>query len=118
MSNDTAKNEARSRTCKNSGATPRYVVDSAWSWMNDNTTLYKGNNASDCMVAAYIAGMSEIINSVKFDLLPACTDALAAVSKCLNDDGDRCAPNMGDFVSVANALTIIDDFYSRVNRNT
>jgi hypothetical protein len=91
------------------------VVNSAHNWLQENAKMYRGNNASDCMINAYAAGMSEIIEGLKFDLLPACTKALESVSKCLSDDGERCAPNMDDFVYIANALTIIDDFYQRVN---
>ncbi len=108
----------KSETSKRSTATACYVIDSAHNWLQENATMYRGNNASDCMVAAYVAGMTEIIEGIKFDLLPACTEALESVSKCLSDNGERCSPNMGDFVAVANALTIIDDFYQRVNYDT
>jgi hypothetical protein len=65
------------------------------------------------MLKAYIAGANNIVEGITFDLIPACCEALEKVSMCLTDEGDRCAPNMDDFVSVANALTIIDDFYQR-----
>ena len=87
-------------------------------WLQKNATMYKGDNASDCMVSAHIAGAESIISALKFDLLPACTAALDSVSACLNEDGNRCAPNMGDFVAVANALTIIDNFYERFGEIT
>ncbi len=83
-----------------------YIAKKANNWVQ--------TNGQDCMVQAYIAGANEVIDEIKFDLLPACKDALEGISMCLNDSGDRCVPNMGDFVSVANALTIIDDFYQRV----
>ncbi len=95
-----------------------YVIDRANQWLQDNATMYRGDNASDCMVAAYTAGMLEIVSGIKYDLLPACTSALESVSNCLTVDGHRCAPNMGDFVGITNALTIIDNFYQRFNSDT
>lgn len=90
-----------------------YVLKSAYNWLQDNATMYKGDNASDCMVCAYIAGATQVIQGAEFDLIPACKEALEAVDGCLSSDGDRCAPNMGDFVAVANALCILAEFQQR-----
>lgn len=98
--------------------TPCYVVNKADNWMQENALMYRGNNASDCMVAAYKAGAMDLIRKLKFELLPACTDAIDSVSKCLSNDGIRCSPNMEAFVKVANALAIIDDFHQMINSDT
>ncbi len=98
-----------------SPAATGYVEEQSYKWIQNNALMYKGDNASDCMVHAYIAGANKIISGIKFYLLPACTDALEKVSMCLEDGGDRCAPNMDDFALVANALSTINDFYKKIN---
>lgn len=35
--------------------------DNATKWLQDNATMYRGNNASDCMIAAFCAGASSAI---------------------------------------------------------
>ncbi len=118
MNDNIAQSKPQSWTCKKSGVTSCYAIDRANQWLQDNATMYGGDNASDCMVAAYTAGMLAVVSGIKYDLLPACTSALELMSECLAVDGSRCAPNMSDFVAVENALTIIDDFCQRFNSDT
>jgi len=34
-------------------------------WLQENATLYRGDNASDCMVSAFIAGVREAMKSLE-----------------------------------------------------
>ena len=33
-------------------------------WLQHNSTLYRGDNASDCMISAFIAGANSVIEYV------------------------------------------------------
>ena len=68
MCNGNSKKRTQSIISKNSAVIAEAsteVEDRAYSWLQDNATMYRGNNASDCMVNAYIAGAYSIINEVK-----------------------------------------------------
>ena len=32
------------------------IKDEAYKWLNNNANMYRGNNASDCMIEAFVAG--------------------------------------------------------------
>lgn len=32
------------------------IVEKAYTWLQENALMYRGDNASDCMIAAFIAG--------------------------------------------------------------
>ena len=34
------------------------IIDKAHEWLQENATMYRGDNASDCMIAAFVAGAS------------------------------------------------------------
>ena len=53
--------------------------DDAYKWLNDNATMYRGNNASDCMVAAFIAGAKLV--EEKFTSTNKAMDAIALAKK-------------------------------------
>ena len=58
--------------------------------------------------------MERLVEGMKFELLPACSDALNAIDKCFSEDGYRCLPSTGDFVMVENAKIIVGEFKKRV----
>lgn len=63
--------ESQNTPCSaNPLVTPGYVDDRANCWLDENAALYRGNNASDCMIEAYKAGANAIITM--------CNESIAA----------------------------------------
>jgi len=39
------------------------IKEEAYKWLQENGFMYKGNNASDCMIAAFIAGAARAVSA-------------------------------------------------------
>ena len=56
------------------------IKDEAYKWLNNNANMYRGNNASDCMIEAFVAGaklMEYYIKSLR-------NENIKKVSTCIN----------------------------------
>ena len=66
------------------------IKDEAYKWLNDNATMYRGNNASDCMLASFIAGaklMESKFASPNSDYAKCTSELFKYVTDNICDDG-------------------------------